>query len=430
MKTSDPLSEPDRKSASSRPLRLLVVAADRFPPFRVDVAVLFGKELVKRGFSIDWVLQSDAHCDADYVTNWSGGKVWVGRTDLGTSRSARLRKHFLAFISELKLFGILRRHRYDGVIVKDLFITPVIAMAAAAIVGVPVIYWLSYPFPEESLLLAREGRARYPVYYRIRGWLFGLLLYRVILPNVRHVFVQSEQMRCDVERHGVPRQKMTPIPMGVDLEKIPSGVAAGGTAGMEGRPTIAYLGTMIKVRRLDFLIRAVAIVRKSILGVRLIMIGDGDDESDRQLLRDEVKRCNLEDVVEFTGFLPMEAAWRIVAACDVCVSPFFPTPVLNSTSPTKLVEYMAMGKPVVANDHPEQRQVIADSQGGICVPWDESAFAAALVRLLSAPELAVSMGERGRFYVQNHRSYAAIARAVEGTLRSVLDAGAGPLHDS
>jgi len=110
---------------------------------------------------------------------------------------------------------------------------------------------------------------------------------------------------------------------------------------------------------------------------------------------------------------------QYVQDADVCVSPFYPTPVLNSTSPTKLVEYMAMGKAVVANTHPEQKLLIDQSGCGYCVPYDEDAFADAIVKLLRAPEMARAMGERGRRYVIEHRSYGVIANNVERAILRV-----------
>ena len=98
---------------------------------------------------------------------------------------------------------------------------------------------------------------------------------------------------------------------------------------------------------------------------------------------------------------------------DVCASPFYPTPVLRSTSPTKLVEYLALGKAVVANDHPEQRRVIEESGAGLCVPYDEERFADAIVTLLEDPDARRSMGERGRRYALERRSYGVIADVVE-----------------
>jgi glycosyltransferase involved in cell wall biosynthesis len=119
--------------------------------------------------------------------------------------------------------------------------------------------------------------------------------------------------------------------------------------------------------------------------------------------------------------LPQEQALRYVLEADVCVSPFYPTPILNSTSPTKLIEYMAMGKAVVANDHPEQRLVIEQSGAGFCVPYQENAFAEATLRLLRQPELARAMGQRGREYAVRHRAYGIIADLVERELLAIAN---------
>jgi glycosyltransferase involved in cell wall biosynthesis len=75
-----------------------------------------------------------------------------------------------------------------------------------------------------------------------------------------------------------------------------------------------------------------------------------------------------------------------------------------------------MEKAVVANDHPEQLQVLNESLAGYCVPWDEDAFAAAIVRLLNDPAEAKKMGERGARYVAQRRAYGVIADVVEQEL--------------
>jgi glycosyltransferase involved in cell wall biosynthesis len=103
------------------------------------------------------------------------------------------------------------------------------------------------------------------------------------------------------------------------------------------------------------------------------------------------------------------------------LSPFAPIPILNSTSPTKLVEYFYWGKATVANDHPEQRRVIEDSQSGICVPYNENDFAHAVITLLKNDELALQMGRNGRAYVLAHRDYRVIADRLEGIYSKLLE---------
>jgi glycosyltransferase involved in cell wall biosynthesis len=153
---------------------------------------------------------------------------------------------------------------------------------------------------------------------------------------------------------------------------------------------------------------------------RLLLVGAGNRPSDEEHIRSEARRLKVLDRLEITGFRPRDEALRLISRATVCVSPFFPTPILNSTSPTKLIEYMALERAVVANDHPEQRLVLEQSRAGLCVPYDESAFAAAIVYLLNHPEEAELMGERGRNYVESHRDYRRIADAVATEYRKIV----------
>jgi glycosyltransferase involved in cell wall biosynthesis len=410
--------------------RMLVVAADTYPPTRVDISSLFGKHLAKRGHKIDWILQSEAPCRKTQVVPWGGGHVWVGPTNLGTSLVSRIAKHALGILHDLRLFQQLARGGYDIVEVKDKFISGIFAVIAARIFGTRFIYWLSYPFPESYLYRANEVHGLYRLLYRIRGATFKILLYRLLLPMADHVFVQSEQMRQDVAREGVPITKMTAVPMGVDIDAESSFTSMKKDRAIpEGERSILYLGTLAKVRRLDFLVRVLAKVREQLPGVKLYVVGRGDDPGDEELLIAEARRLNLLHALVLVGQLPRPAALVYVRDTDVCVSPFYPTPILNSTSPTKLVEYMAMGKAVVANDHPEQRLVIEESQAGYCVPWDEEAFATAIVRLLKDTDEARRMGERGSRYVADRRAYDVIADLVEHELVKLLKPRSGESNE-
>ncbi|MEP6546189.1 MAG: glycosyltransferase family 4 protein [Gammaproteobacteria bacterium] len=401
--------------------RLLVVSSDTFPPTRVDVAVLFGTELAQRGHQVDWVLQSETRCPRSYVTVWGGGRAWVGATDLGTSLYHRLRKHTLGLVNDLRQIVRLRGGEYDAIEIKDKFLAGAVASVASRLCGVRFIYWLSYPFPESYLLRAADGTARYPFLYRVRGLIFKWLLYRWLLPAADHVFVQSEQMRADVAAEGISLAKLTAVPMGISAELCaplrPPAVRRVMPANV---PCVLYLGTLVQVRRLDFLIRAFARVRNAVPAALLYVVGRGDEPEDEAFLEREVARLGLEDAVVFVGQMPQAQALDYVAEADVCTSPFHPTPILRSTSPTKLIEYMALGKAVVANDHPEQKRVIEESGAGLCVPYDEAAFAHAIVTLLENPEMARHMGERGHRYAVEHRSYRVIADLVERRLLEVV----------
>lgn len=393
-------------------LKFIFVTADKFPPFRPDVSVLFGEEIAGRGHSIDWVLQSNTQCRKSYRTIWSGCRVWVGATDPGKSRFCRLRKHIYGILHDLKMFSLLRKQNYDFIQVKDKFLSAVLAIVASKLNRVTFFYWLSFPFPEADLYAVNNKTARYPLCYLVRGTILKFLLYRVILPQADHIFVQSEQMKKDLEVNGVSDLKMTPVPMGISREVLCTDPLKQLSAS-KNEKAVLYLGTLIKERRIDFIIRVFSRVMRQFPSAKLYLVGGGSDPSDEQILKDEAVRLGIDHAVVFTGFLPREQAWHYVTKADVCVSPFYPIPILNSTSPTKLIEYMAMGKPVVASDHPEQRLVVLESGAGLCVPYQEDAFADAIINLLNNPKKIRYMGEKGRRYVEKYRTYKTIADMVE-----------------
>jgi glycosyltransferase involved in cell wall biosynthesis len=400
-------------SSESRRVSILVISSDTFPATRVDVAVLFAEELASRGHHVDFVLQSEGECRRAFMAPWGNGVVWVGPTDLGGSLLNRIRKHVLGIAHDVKMLWLLRGGDYDIVQVKDKFLSGVLAIVAARVCRRPFVYWLSYPFPEAYLHAAVDGTARYPMLSWVRGAIFSFLLYRVLLRAADHVFVQSDQMQRDVAGHGVPIEKLTPVPMGVKLDYVAhESVPRKRTFIPVSERCFLYLGELSRTRRLDFLIRVLGKVRERIPDAKLYLVGPGE-AVDRQLLVAEATRLGLMDAVVFVGQLPRDKAFEYVRDANVCVSPIFPNPVFNPASPTKLIEYMALGKAVVANDHPDQRFVIEQSRGGICVPWDEQAFADALIALLPAAELADAMGERGKRWVALNRAYPIIADNVE-----------------
>lgn len=399
-------------------LKLLLIAQDKFPPFRADIALLFGKKIVDRGHRIDWLLQSDKTLRRAYETQWLGSKVWVGPTDNGASALCKLKKNLHRFFHDMKVFTALKRTRYDFMIVRDRFVTGTIALIASKIYKVKFIYWLSWPFPEAYIDEHKEKRAKYPYLYTVRGHLLKFLLYRIILPYSNHIFVQTVRMQENIANHGIPKDKMTPVLMGVSVGDIPF-FGYPGTNNGHNHKTIVYLGALDKIRKIDFLLCAFNKVLKEERNARLYLVGGCIDDSDERNLKQQILRFNLDNNTVITGFLPQKEAWEYVRYAQVCVSPIRPSPLFDCGSPTKLIEYMAMGKAAVANDHPEQHQVLGESRGGICVPYEENAFAQAILYLLKNQQEAKAMGIRGRKYVEEKRNYDLLTDLVEHTLLSL-----------
>lgn len=402
-------------------MKYLFMTRNKFPPYRVDVKVLFGEELTRRGHEIDWLMPSESPRRRSGIARYGNGRVWVSAAVHGDNPFAKLWRLLQEFGNNLRVFGILRSGDYQFVLVKDKFVGGGLALLAARLAGVKFVFWLAYPFPESWIYEARSKTARFPAFSLVRGTLSRFLLYRLILPNADLAVVQSQQMLEDVAREGISRDKLCAVPMGVSSEFLADTVAA---EPRQQPPVVLYVGTMIRVRRLDFLLRAFKQVLQVTPHALLYMVG-GESSEDIDWLRKEADDLGIADSVCFTGPLPQPEAIVWMRRASVCVSPFYPTPILNSTSPTKLVEYMSQGTAVVANEHPEQSKVIAESGAGLCVPYDEQAFASAITALLDDPVRAEQMGACGQAYVRRNRGYPMIADQVDNRLRQLVAADAG-----
>ncbi len=386
---------------------------------RVDVTDLFARRIAAGGFDIDYVIFSRDATGPWREIEWHGARAWeVGRSSRGGFAGAVISKWY-ELLADLRTFRMALSGDYDIVQVRDKFVVGVLGLVAAKLRGKIFTYWLSYPFAECRIIDGREGNAKFPLASIAGGHAAACLLYRIILPGADHVFVQSEQMKNDVAGHGIPPHKMTAVPMAVSEKLLDA------PRSPVDPNTILYLGTLIRVRRLDTLLEALAIVRRRHPDATLLFVGDGESPADRSFLERRTDELGLRSAVQFTGMLPMHEAHALVARAAVCVSPFYPIPILLSTSPTKISEYMALGRPVVANAHPEQSRIIAESGAGYCVEWSAEAFAAAILRLLDDPAAAECLGERGRDYVRRHRIYPVVAPHVIAEYRRLLDTAPG-----
>ncbi len=172
----------------------------------------------------------------------------------------------------------------------------------------------------------------------------------------------------------------------------------------------AYVGVMGPQDGVDYALRALAHLRHD-LGrddLHTIFMGSGDVYDDMVALRTEL---GLDDCVEFPGRVPDEFLQRCLSTTDVCLSPDPKNPLNDVSTMNKVVEYMAMGRPIVSFDLVEARV----SAGGAAVyapANDESVFAKLLNELLDDPGRRAEMGATGRARVDDQLSWAVSKRSL------------------
>ena len=250
-----------------------------------------------------------------------------------------------------------------------------------------------------------------------RGFWFGALrvLERLTYATADVVVATNESYKETAIRRG-----------GVDPENVfvvRSGPESGRFVGLppdpalkRGRPyLVAYLGVMAPQDGVDYLLRAAArlLEDRGARDVSFTLIGAGDSFDDLVALTREL---GLDDVVHFTGRIPDAEVEAILSTADVCVSPDPKSPLNDVSTMNKVLEYMALGRPIVAFDLRETRHSAAD--GALyATPNEESDLAAKIDLLLRDEALRCRIGayNRARFQQGFAWEYSAVVltRAYE-----------------
>ena len=395
---------------------ILFVVRDPLPPIRADVRTLFGTEMPRYGVATELVGQGGSG-DA---SPWPAGGMHV----VGSFRS-RFASVCAPLWDLLGLVRALRRGRPDCIQVRDKIASGVLGRAAAALLRVPFIYWMSFPIVEGFEVrrddIARAGRGLTWMGHALRAWASRLAIYRVVLPGARHVFVQSDAMADWLAAKGFDRAKMTAVPMGVDANLFDrAGVQPVEDPRLDGRRVVLYLGRIARSRRSDFLLDVAGQLRAQDPDVLLVIAGDAPSDDEMAWMRREIAQRGLEDHVLLTGWLPQRIALGYAARAEVGLSPIPRGTLFDVSSPTKLVEYLALGIPSVANDIPDQKLVIDESGAGLCVPMEAAPFADAVLRLLRDGALAAEFALRGPPYVKSHRTYDILGNNVARIYKKIL----------
>ena len=208
----------------------------------------------------------------------------------------------------------------------------------------------------------------------------------VLAPNESYKLIEEQRDKVAPERIAIVRN-------GPDLDRIrlvdpDPGLRA------KGKTIIGFVGVMGFQDGVDCLLRAFdrLIHELGRTDFYAVLIGTGDAHFAMRALATHLR---LDSYVSFTGRIPDADMLRYLSAADICVDPAPANPFTDASTMIKMMEYMALGKPIVAFDLREHR-FTAESAALYVRPNDELAFARAIAGLMDEPDRREAMGAFGR----------------------------------
>ncbi|HZJ43919.1 MAG TPA: glycosyltransferase family 4 protein [Pyrinomonadaceae bacterium] len=244
---------------------------------------------------------------------------------------------------------------------------------------------------------------------------------RLNLEAAARIFVVSEVERQNLLRIGVPDGKIVFNPNGVDAEKFRPNIGGAfvrNELGIKPNEVLTgFVGSFGPWHGVLELARAITRIPPDV-PLKFLLIGAGKlrDETERL-----VKEAGVGERVIFTGSLAHERVPTYLDACDILVSPHVPLEDGSDFfgSPTKLFEYMAMGKGIVASRLGQIGDVLVHERNALLVePKHIEELSDALIRLAGSRELRDRLGHQARFdvedkYTWNHNAQRVLAAYYE-----------------
>jgi len=204
--------------------------------------------------------------------------------------------------------------------------------------------------------------------------------------------------RIAIERGGMDPQKVFVVRSGPSLERMK--IQPPDASLRHGRKhLVGYVGVMGKQEGIDLLLQAARHIVRDLQreDIQFGLVGGGTSLEE---LRTLARELGVEDYVTFTGRVPDAELLSMLNTADVCVNPDIATEMNDKSTMNKIMEYMALGKPIVQFDLTEGRY--SAQQASLYARRNDPAdLAAKILELLDDPARRAAMGAYGRRRVEN-----------------------------
>ncbi|ACY18047.1 glycosyltransferase [Haliangium ochraceum] len=280
-------------------------------------------------------------------------------------------------------------------------------LIAARLLGIPVVGQYHTDVPEYTMRLMGDPMLA-GVVRIITSWFYR---------TVDRALVPSQWVARLINDMGVPAERITRIPRGIDLDLFRQAARdehAFEEYGLNGEPKVLYVGRVSKEKGLSHLAAGFRRLSSELPGARLVVIGDGP-------YADELATQMPADKVIFTGPVTGEKLARLYASSDV-----FAFPSETETFGNVVVEAQATGLPVVVADRGAARENMREGVTGMVVdPRDPEAWCSTLKRLLEDSALRKQMSSAAQEFAQRYRMDAAAHGTFEEYARILDELRAG-----
>ena len=251
---------------------------------------------------------------------------------------------------------------------------------------------------------------------RVMAW-----MEKTLYNHSSKIVALTEGIRTDICDRGWPREKVKLVTCGVDQETLyPDFEAADmirNHQGWKDKKIVLYFGALGEANNIPVIIRAAERLRER-LDIVFVLVGDGMYRKATEEQRSAKKLDNLLILPP----VPKEQARSFISAADLCLVTLRDIPLFSGAIPTKLIDYMACGKPVLCGVRGEAQRIVEGAGvGAVFDPDDDARLSGLVLEFLADPDHAARVGARGVEFVRKRFSAPTMRRHMEDILLSLVD---------
>ncbi|MGJ9402583.1 glycosyltransferase [Arthrobacter sp. KK5.5] len=289
-------------------------------------------------------------------------------------------------------------------------VTALPALRAARRLGLPFVYEV------RGLWEITEAAGKGPEWLSSERFELARDMETMVAASADSVLAITEEVQAELVRRGVSADNIRIVPNAADIAQfVPVAPDKELSRSLNLRPgqlVVGYAGSVLAYEGLETLVAAHGRLVEAVPDARLVIVGDGPVLND---IRRQASELGLDECVTFTGRVASSMIPRYLSLFDIVPCPRISNLVTEMVSPLKPLESMAAGRVVVAADVAPLRHVVGERQerGLLFEAGSATALADAMIALARDGERRADLGRTARAWVAAHRSWPAIARAVQ-----------------
>ncbi|MDC0527073.1 glycosyltransferase [Euryarchaeota archaeon] len=394
----------------TRDLKILLLTKEKYPTTRANIIGIWCESLPKFGNEIFWIVQSCKPQDKIVIKKKGNLKIIIQPSFGDLHVVSRILNRFYIIQKFLLTLSIIKSNKIDIIQIRDGAWEGLMALFLKKFYQVNFAFHLSSPlhqFDSNKQISYFNPKTFLQV---LRGHIFKKV-YNLLLRK-------SDLFQPITKSMGLKLSKSYDI---ANIYPLP--ICASSFFLSEKRYKInikrnnfvmIYTGKISRIRNLNFLIEILSNLRAvGENNIRLVIAGPVEDNKVKDFLVKYSRKLQVHKKISWIGPIPYSHIPSLLEIADLGLSPIPPLEIFINSSPSKCIEYLSVGLPVIANNEIiDQNEVIGESGGGLLTDYNPVSFSDKILQIKNNLPKLKKMSKNGITWVSNNRTYDIISKGL------------------